>query len=48
MKPGVFTAILDHQPLKRRWIIFAGLGVQAVELGCAVPAGHSHANPEIL
>ena len=48
MKLGVFTAILDHQPLETALDYLQGLGVQAVELGCGGTAGHSHANPEIL
>ena len=34
MKLGVFTAILDHQPLETALDYLQGLGVQAVELGC--------------
>ena len=48
MKLGVFTAILDHQPLETALDYLQSLGVQAVELGCGGTAGHSHANPEIL
>ena len=44
MKLGVFTAILDHQPLETALDYLQGLGVQAVELGCGGTAGHSHAN----
>ena len=37
MKLGVFTAILDHQPLETALDYLQGLGVQAVELGCGAP-----------
>lgn len=48
MKLGVFTAILDHEPLETVLDYLQSLGVQAVELGCGGTAGCSHANPEIL
>ena len=48
MKLGVFTAILDHQPLESVLDYLQALGVQAVELGCGGTAGRSHADPALL
>lgn len=48
MKLGVFTAILDHQPLESVLDYLRALGVQAVELGCGGTAGRSHADPALL
>lgn len=48
MKIGVLTVLLSDQPLGKVLKYLAGLGVQAVELGCGGYPGNAHCNAEEL
>lgn len=48
MKIGVFTVLMSDQPFKKVVQYLAGLGVEAVELGCGGYPGNAHCDAEAL
>lgn len=48
MKLGVFAVLMSNEPLEKALDVIAGLGCQAVELGCGNYPGSAHCNADEL